>query len=409
MKVSRTLHLRDHRSCLIMKTIISLWLSLWVLGPITAQPFNIGHRQLTFIDADRNDRPILTELYYPSATTGDNVPVSDVGGETYPLVAFGHGFVMEWSAYANIWNALVPEGYIIAFPRTETGISPDHLTFARDLAFIIRAIQEEGKTVGSPFFGRVDSTSCVMGHSMGGGSSFLAVQFNEDISAIVNFAAAETNPSAIDVCPTIHIPALIFAGGNDCITPPETNQVVMYDSLASDCKTLVQISGASHCQFAEQNVLCSFGELTCTPAPEIAREEQHRLVDTLLIPWLAYYLKGSCQASVDFQSILMSLNEWTALQDCAPCIPVSTSELKTDPSFQVYPMPSSGDFYLKGPSGLQPKTICIYNFYGVPVYQQELESRKNGIWEISTRLNPGVYSIGVSYSGQVETLKLIIQ
>ena len=60
MKVSRTLHLRDHRSCLIMKTIISLWLSLWVLGPITAQPFNIGHRQLTFIDADRNDRPILT-------------------------------------------------------------------------------------------------------------------------------------------------------------------------------------------------------------------------------------------------------------------------------------------------------------------------------------------------------------
>lgn len=151
MKVSRTLHLRDHRSCLIMKTIISLWLSLWVLGPITAQPFNIGHRQLTFIDADRNDRPILTELYYPSATTGDNVPVSDVGGETYPVVAFGHGFVMEWSAYANIWNALVPEGYIIAFPRTETGISPDHLTFARDLAFIIRAIQEEGKTVGSPF------------------------------------------------------------------------------------------------------------------------------------------------------------------------------------------------------------------------------------------------------------------
>jgi len=393
-----------------MKTVISLLVSLWFLGPIAAQPFSIGHRQLTFIDAERNDRPILTELYYPSTMTGDDVPISDVGGVTYPLVAFGHGFVMEWSAYANIWNALVPQGYIIAFPRTETGISPDHLTFARDLAFIIRAIQEEGKTAGSPFFGRVDSTSCVMGHSMGGGSSFLAVQFNEDISAIVNFAAAETNPSAIDVCPTIHIPALIFAGGNDCITPPETNQVMMYDSLASDCKTLVQITGASHCQFAEQNVFCSFGELTCSPAPEISRAEQHRLVDSLLIPWLAYHLKGSCQAAADFQTILLSTsNQWTSLQACEPCFPVKTHEEEKVPPFQVYPMPSLGDFYLKGPSGIQQLTISIYNTYGIRVFQQDLENIKEDVWEINARLIPGVYSIAAGYNGKVETLKLIIQ
>ncbi|HSF88533.1 MAG TPA: T9SS type A sorting domain-containing protein [Saprospiraceae bacterium] len=393
----------------MMKKIVSLWFGIWVIGPVAAQTFSVGHRQLTFIDAERNDRPILTELYYPAATPGDNVPVSDVGGETYPVVAFGHGFVMEWSAYANFWNALVPKGYIIAFPRTETGISPDHLAFARDLAYVIHAVQEEGRTMGSPFFGRVDSTSCVMGHSMGGGSSFLAVEFNEDITAVANFAAAETNPSAIEVCPTIKIPALVFAGENDCITPPETNQSLMYTSLASDCKTLVQISGASHCQFAEQNVFCSFGELTCSPAPEISRTAQHRYVDTLLVPWLAYHLKGSCQASVDFQHILTTSNEWTALQDCNPCIPLSTTVLVKEPSFQVYPMPSSGDFYLEGPSGLQPRMICIYNVYGVPVDQQKLESTKNGLWEINTRLHPGVYSIVVSYAELIETLKLIIQ
>lgn len=392
-----------------MKALLFLLLIFWVPGPSEAQSFSVGHRQFTFIDEERNNRPVLTEIYYPSDTEGDNVPVIGQQGDSYPVLAFGHGFVMEWSAYANVWNSLVPEGYIIAFPRTETGISPDHLTFARDLAFVIRAVQEEGRTAGSPFLGWVDTTSCVMGHSMGGGSSFLAVEFNGDITAVVNFAAAETNPSAIDECPTIQIPALVFAGGNDCITPPETNQVMMYDSLASDCKTLVEITGASHCQFAEQNVLCSFGELTCTPAPDISRSEQHRLVDTLLIPWLAYHLKGSCQASVDFQSILTTSNEWTTLQDCNPCIPVSTSELKKDPSFQVYPTPSKGNFYLKGPSGLQPKTICIYNIYAVRVYQQELESTMNGHWEISARLNPGVYSIVVSYAGQVETLKLIIQ
>lgn len=392
-----------------MKTALSLWFSFWVLSPIGAQPFHIGHRQITFVDVERNDRPILTEVYYPSAMNGDNVPISDLEGESFPVIAFGHGFVMEWSAYANIWNALVPQGYIIAFPRTETGISPDHLTFAKDLAFIISAIQEEGRTTGSPFFGRVDSTSCVMGHSMGGGSSFLAVEFNPNITAVVNFAAAETNPSAIDVCSTISIPALVFVGGNDCITPPETNQELMYDALTSDCKTLVEIKGASHCQFAEQNVFCSFGELTCSPSPEISREEQHHLVDTLLIPWLAYHLKGKCQASVDFQSILTTSNDWTTRQLCNPCFPLSITELRKEPSFQVYPMPSFGNFYLKGLSSFQPKTICIYTVYGVPVYQQELESTKNDLWEVNSRLNPGVYSIVVSYSGQVETLMLIIQ
>lgn len=392
-----------------MKIPIFLLLNFWFFGTIEAQLYSVGHRQFTFIDPERNNRPVLTEIYYPADTEGDNVPVAFLEVDSYPVLAFGHGFVMEWSAYANIWSTLVPQGYILAFPRTETGISPDHVTFARDLAFVIRAVREEGRTTGSPFFGRVDSTTCVMGHSMGGGSSFLAIQFNEDITAVVNFAAAETNPSAIDVCPAIHIPALVFAGGNDCITPPETNQLLMYDSLSSDCKTLVQITGASHCQFADQNVFCSFGELTCSPAPEISRAEQHRLVDTLLIPWLAYHLKGNCQASADFQNILTSLDDWTSHQFCDPCIPVSTAELKEIPSFQVYPMPSLGDFYLKGPTGIQQLTVSIYNTYGIRVFQQDLENINEDVWEINARLLPGVYSITAGYNGQVETLKLIIQ
>jgi pimeloyl-ACP methyl ester carboxylesterase len=392
-----------------MKLPIFLFLNLLSLCTIVAQPYSVGHRQFTFIDPERNNRPVLTEIYYPADTEGDNVPVTGLEGDSYPVLAFGHGFVMEWSAYANIWSMLVSQGYILAFPRTETGISPDHLTFARDLAFVIRAVREEGRTAGSPFFERVDSTSCVMGHSMGGGSSFLAIQFNEDITAVVNFAAAETNPSAIDVCPAVHIPALVYAGGNDCITPPETNQVLMYDSLSSTCKTLVRIAGASHCQFGEQNVFCSFGELTCSPPPEISRVEQHRLVDTLLIPWLAYHLKGNCQASADFQSILTSSDDWTSHQVCDPCIPVSATELKEIPSFQVYPMPSLGNFYLKGPSDLQQLTVSIYNAYGVRVFQQDLENINEGVWEINARLLPGVYSIITGYNGQVETLKLIIQ
>jgi hypothetical protein len=316
---------------------------------------------------------------------------------------------MEWGAYANFWKALVPQGYILAFPRTESGLAPNHLAFGQDLAYLVNAMRSEGDRFDSPFFGKVDTTSCVMGHSMGGGSSFLAVQYNSSITALVNFAAAETDPSAISVSPSVTIPALLFAGANDCITPTESNQQLMYDSLGSACKTLVTISGASHCQFAEQNVFCSFGELTCSPPPSISRAEQHRLVDTLLMPWLAYNLKGNCQASAQYQSILTSSNAWAALQVCEPCIPVRIAELDKEPLFQVFPMPSGGSFYLKGPAGVQPLMINICSVFGVPVYREELDRAENLLWEINARLLPGEYYIVITYTGHVETLKLIIQ
>ena len=34
---------------------------------------------------------------------------------------------MEWSAYQNLWEEIVPKGYIMVFPKTEMGLfSTDH-------------------------------------------------------------------------------------------------------------------------------------------------------------------------------------------------------------------------------------------------------------------------------------------
>ncbi|MFN5386243.1 MAG: hypothetical protein ACK5CO_05400, partial [Bacteroidota bacterium] len=38
-----------------------------------AQPYPIGHRQTTFTDANRNNRSIPCEVYYPATIAGDNV------------------------------------------------------------------------------------------------------------------------------------------------------------------------------------------------------------------------------------------------------------------------------------------------------------------------------------------------
>jgi len=203
-----------------------------------AQSFQIGHKQQTFVDASRSNRNITTEIYYPSATAGNNVSIAS--GQ-FPVLIFGHGFVMVWSAYAPIWNALVPSGFIMVFPTTETGIFPSHTNFGKDIAYLVGAMKAEGTNSSSAFFGAVTNTSAAMGHSMGGGAAFLSVQYDSSITALATLAAANTNPSSIAAAAGITIPSIVIAGTNDCVTPPAQHQLPMYNSLSSPCKTYISI------------------------------------------------------------------------------------------------------------------------------------------------------------------------
>jgi pimeloyl-ACP methyl ester carboxylesterase len=307
----------------MLRLLLSILL-LAFFSQAVAQSFSTGHYTKVFQDPSRNNRNINAEIYYPSDTDGNNVPIA-VNGGTFPVVVFGHGFVMTWSAYENVWDALAEAGFIVVFPTTEDGFSPNHTEFGKDIAFLVTALQNEGLLSTSILFNRVASTSAVMGHSMGGGSSFLAIQYNPNITAIANLAAAETNPSAIAACANITIPALVIAGANDCITPPATNQLAMYNALPSNCKSYVSITGGSHCQFANSNFNCNFGELTCSPAPAISRAQQHAIKISVLIPWLNYQLKNDCNAAATFENLIANPSGFNAQKNCVLC-PVSLQE-----------------------------------------------------------------------------------
>lgn len=270
---------------------------------VYAQNYGIGHSTINAIDASRNNRQVALEIFYPADSTGDDVPMSS-DGSVFPVLSFGHGFVMVWSAYENVWTSLVPNGYIMAFCNTETGFAPNHLEFGKDLAFAIQFLRQKNSDPSSIFYNRVDSASCLMGHSMGGGASFLGAQFVNGLSAIANFAPAETNPSAVSAAAAIGVPSLILAGEKDCVTPPANNQIPMYNALASSCKTLVQFLGGTHCQFANTNVLCNLGEASCIPSGTIGQSLQHTLIDRYLIPWLNTTLKNDCAAGITFDSLL---------------------------------------------------------------------------------------------------------
>ncbi|MFN2371122.1 MAG: FlgD immunoglobulin-like domain containing protein, partial [Candidatus Krumholzibacteriia bacterium] len=150
----------------------------------------------------------------------------------------------------------------------------------------------------------------VMGHSMGGGASFLAAAGDPSLTAVANFAAAETNPSAIAACVANDRPALLFAGTNDCVTPPVDHQIPMHEALGG-WRALVTIEGASHCQFNAYSFPCAFGEFC---SADISRQEQQDLVWLLLEPWVRAVLFLDAAAGRQFQSLLAGQAGFTFVQ-----------------------------------------------------------------------------------------------
>ncbi|MBK8599975.1 MAG: T9SS type A sorting domain-containing protein [Flavobacterium sp.] len=328
--------------------------------PVWSQPFAIGHTTISFIDASRGNRSIATELYYPADSNGDDVPLTATTTQSFPVLTFGHGFVMTWDAYQNLWEALVPKGYIMAFPKTEGGLSPSHGEFGKDLAFVSSQIFNLGMLQSSPFYNRVSVMNAVMGHSMGGGAAFLAPQYNSNITTIVTLAAAETNPSAIGAANNINIPALVVAGSNDCVTPPVSNQESMYNALVSACKTFVSINGGSHCQMANSNFLCNFGEATCTPQPTITRDQQHIILEAYLGLWLDAQLKADCVAGLNFNTLINSDSRVTFQKNCTQCEPLETSAVQKKNRVTLFPNPFSSVLHISNVDKEQV-TINLYD------------------------------------------------
>ncbi|MCX7862081.1 MAG: proprotein convertase P-domain-containing protein [Bacteroidales bacterium] len=295
-----------------MKIIITTFIFIGLIFNLSGQNFPIGHKQFNFVDPSRN-RTIQTEVYYPATSAGDNTPFA--AGQ-FPLIVFGHGFMMSWDAYQWLWDSLVPRGYILAFPRTEGGMSPSHSAFGLDLKFLNDFIKNEGTNSSSFFYQHILGTSAIMGHSMGGGSSVLATSNNTNLTTLVNFAAAETNPSAITAAANVTVPALMFYGTNDGVTPPNNHQIPIYNALSSACKTLIGINGGGHCYFANYNFNCSFGESTTNPQPTITREQQQAIVWQLLLPYFEFTLKNNSSAEQQFYQRLNTLNTITFLRSC---------------------------------------------------------------------------------------------
>ena len=307
-----------------MKSILFLVL---FLAQFCHAQVSIGHTTLTFNDPTRSGgvgsgggpgRQIQTEIYYPATSAGTSTPVAS---GTYPVIVFGHGFAMTWDAYSNIWEHYAPRGYIMAFVRTESSLfpSPSHGDFGLDLKLVAQKMLEL-QTTNALFQNHIYPKVGIMGHSMGGGASFLAANNNTNIHALIGLAPAETNPSAISVAPNVQVPSIVFSGSSDGVTPPAQHHIPMYDGVTSTCKSFVNIIGGAHCYFANTNFNCDFGESTSSTGISISRAEQQNATYSILDPWLDYNLKDIC-AAYEATQLYLANTPGTSTQTTCPSIP----------------------------------------------------------------------------------------
>ncbi|MFT3910960.1 MAG: T9SS type A sorting domain-containing protein [Ferruginibacter sp.] len=301
-----------------MKKIFTFIFLFFCIYNLSAQTYSTGKRSLTFIDNSRTDRPIPTDIYYPANTAGNNVAIA-TGSAKFPVVVFGHGFLIPASSYKWLADSLVKTGYIVALPTTEDGLIPSHLDFGLDLNFLCSRVTSLNDSASSFLYQRVTKRAAVAGHSMGGGASFLAAALqNSVIKAVFNFAAAETTPPASTAAFLDFKPTLMFSGSSDCVAE-DSIQNAMYNNIFLACKTYVDITDALHCQFANNNLICQAGQIIAGCGfTGLSTQTVLAKTTSLVSPFLDYYLKDNCQRGDIFVNTYNNITGVTKRRSCFP-------------------------------------------------------------------------------------------
>lgn len=312
---------------------VLMLLFLGMRQSLQAQTYLTGKTTVIFNDPTRTGgfpsggpgRQIQSELYYPAVSAGTNTALAT---GRFPIIVFAHGFAMTWDSYEILYDSLVRNGYIVVAPRTEGSLTPApvHTEFGKDLAFVLDKSLQFDTIASSSFFGKVLQKGAIMGHSMGGGSTFLADQYNSRATCYFTMAPANTNPRSSLAAKTISKPFCILGGTKDCIAPIADNQQLMYDSLlVSACKQLIKITDARHCSFSDGGSFqCNTGEglSGCASVSNgYSTAMQNVTVRNISVPYFNYFLKGICSEWAVYQNYITTTSRLVTSQSCTMNVP----------------------------------------------------------------------------------------
>lgn len=401
------------------------------LGAI-AQTFPVGFMSINFKDPSRSGgtaiansvqmpgsgRDIGAAVFYPAVSAGTNVAVAN---GNFPIVVFGHGFLMTYDSYNNIYNSLVSKGYIVVLPRTEGSAAPNHLDFGKDLAFLAEQFKLFN-TASTPsnitiFNGKVAQRTAIGGHSMGGGCSFVGAQNNSSITCFFNMAAATSNTSGVSSiagASLISVPCLVMSGEKDCVVDTIV-QNAHFTNLSSSKKFHVILKGLTHCDFGNgSNFNCTFGQSASGCPNTISNSLAFTSYMNYLIPFLNNQLQNDCNEGIRFMDSISnpsSLRVGRKIIGTIACTSSNLSNYTRKNSASIFPNPTSTNLNLKFTGNIQSFTnLCITDKLGRIVYTYEgkfITNPNNEIILETSELDAGIYFINIHYNSYNETYKFL--
>ena len=150
-----------------------------------------------------------------------------------PAVVFGHGWLAAASRYDSICRRLASHGFYVLVPAyPDPGLFRSLAPAADDIRAALEFLDSLSHM---PDMNLDPRRVALAGHSMGGGAAFLDAQLDTtgSVKAVVGLApyriSNQTHPESL------HVPAMVIAGGNDRSAPAATVRREFFEPCPAPC------------------------------------------------------------------------------------------------------------------------------------------------------------------------------